>query len=65
MGRRRIYQDYEIRYIDGHDMRYKVFTTKASCPDWAINNLWDSYPGGDFDHQIISVTENGRTVYER
>lgn len=56
---------YEISYIDGHDLRYKVFATEASSAADAINNLWDSYQDGDFDHQIISVAKDGKTVYER
>ena len=47
---------YKIAYIDGHDLKYKTFTTEAENRDDAISKLWASYES-DFDHQIIEVYE--------
>lgn len=47
--------NYRINYIDGHDMRYKSFETVANTKEEALSNLWDSYPDGDYDHQIAEV----------
>ena len=47
---------YKIAYIDGHDLKYKTFTTEADSRDDAISKLWASYES-DFDHQIIEVYE--------
>lgn len=45
---------YEIRFINGHTMRYEVRKVDADNQAQAISKLWDD--SGDFDHQIISVT---------
>lgn len=45
---------FTISYIDGHDLKYKRFTTTAKDKDEAIHKLWESYES-DFDHQIIDV----------
>lgn len=44
---------YEIRFINGHTMKYEVREVDADNQMQAVGKLWD---GGDFDHQIISVT---------
>ena len=46
---------YTIHYIDGHDLKYKIFRTIAMSEQSARQNLWDSYTDGDFDHQIINI----------
>lgn len=48
---------FEIAYIDGHDLKYKTFTTTAQDEENALKNLWNNYKSGDFDHQIINVKE--------
>lgn len=48
--------EYTITYICGRDLKYKAFVTAAENREDAIHNLWESYPDGDFDHQIISIT---------
>ena len=45
---------YEIRFINGHTMKYEVRKVDAGNQSQAISKLWDDR--GDFDHQIISVT---------
>lgn len=45
---------WTIQYIDGHDLKYKVFTTEAKDPEDAQVKLWESYES-DFDHQIIQI----------
>ena len=45
---------WKIQYIDGHDLKYKVFTTEAKDPEEAQVKLWESYES-DFDHQIIDI----------
>ena len=47
---------YKVAYIDGHDLKYKTFSTEAESRDDAISKLWASYES-DFDHQIIEVYE--------
>lgn len=47
---------YKISYIDGHDLKYKLFETVAEDPEEAIQKLRKSYEA-DFDHQIIDVVE--------
>ena len=53
-----------VAYIDGHDLKYKTFKTTAGNPDEAVRNLRASYINGDFDHAIISVSEDLETVPE-
>lgn len=45
---------YEIRFINGHTMKYEVRKVDADNQMQAVSKLWDGR--GDFDHQIISVT---------
>ncbi len=47
---------YKVQYIDGHDLKYKTFSTTAESPEDAVRKLRDSYEA-DFDHQIIEVYE--------
>jgi len=47
---------YKIQYIDGHDLKYKTFTTDAESREDAISKLWEQYES-DFDHRIIDVYE--------
>lgn len=47
---------YKVAYIDGHDLKYKTFTTAAESPEDAIRKMRESYEA-DFDHQIIEVYE--------
>lgn len=55
-----------VRYIDGHDLKYKIFDTVATDQKEAISNLWNSYAHlGDFDHQIIDVIEFKKKEKER
>lgn len=44
---------YEIRFINGHTMKYEVRKVDADNQMQAVSKLWDG--SGDFDHQIISV----------
>lgn len=48
---------FRVMYIDGHDLKYKHFDTKAESPEEAIRKMWDSYTDGDFDHRVIEVSE--------
>ena len=45
---------WTIQYIDGHDLKYKVFTTEAKDEEEAQAKLWEQYES-DFDHQIIQI----------
>jgi len=47
---------YKVAYIDGHDLKYKTFTTAAESPEDAVRKMRESYEA-DFDHQIIEVYE--------
>ena len=47
---------YKVAYIDGHDLKYKTFSTTADNKEEAIRKMRDSYEA-DFDHQIIEVYE--------
>lgn len=47
---------YKVAYIDGHDLKYKTFSTTAESPEEAVRKLRESYEA-DFDHQIIEVNE--------
>lgn len=47
---------YQVAYIDGHDLKYKIFTTTAKSPEDTVQKLRESYEA-DFDHQIIEVSE--------
>lgn len=48
---------YVIRYIDGNDLKYKLFETEARNKDEAIEHLWASYADmGDFEHRIASIS---------
>ena len=53
---------YEIRFINGHTMKYEVRKVDAGNQSQAISKLWDD--SGDFDHQIISVTPLKPAVYK-
>ena len=47
---------YKVAYIDGHDLKYKTFSTTAESKEEAVRKTRDSYEA-DFDHQIIEVYE--------
>ena len=47
--------EYDIYFIDGHDLRFKTFQTEAETEDEAIHHLYITY--GDFDHTIVAVLE--------
>ena len=44
---------YEIRFINGHTMKYEVRKVDADNQMQAVSKLWDGR--GDFDHQILTV----------
>jgi len=50
---------YKVTYIDGHDLKYKTFTTTAESKEEAVRKMRDSYET-DFDHQIIEVYEENQ-----
>lgn len=53
---------YEVSYIDGHDMKHKVFCTVAQNERMAEMNMrWAYHEQGDFDHQIIGIYERVST----
>lgn len=49
---------YTVHYIDGHDLKYKTFTTDAITPEEAESKMRWSYEA-DFDHQIIEIIKHG------
>lgn len=44
-----------VRFIDGHDLRFKSYETEASDEADAVYKVYDLF--GDFDHWISSVEE--------
>lgn len=54
---------YRIQYINGHSLKYEVFTTEADSRDEAISKLWDQFES-DFDHRIIDVYVVGEPDHE-
>ena len=46
-----------IYYIDGPDLKHKIYNTFATDRSMAARNLQTLYPDGDFDHRIIEVSE--------
>lgn len=48
---------YTVHYIDGHDLKYKTFTTDAITPEEAESKMRWSYEA-DFDHQIIEIIKH-------
>lgn len=55
--RSRKLKKYRVNFVDGHDLKYKVFFTMAEDSKQAETNLRNSYTNGDFDHQIYSIDE--------
>lgn len=47
---------YEVRYIDGHDLKYKIFEVEAENENLAMQRFWDIKDRA-FEHRIASVTE--------
>lgn len=45
---------YEVRYVDGNDMRYKVVNIKAPNEEIARGSIFE---GNAFEHRILSVKE--------
>ena len=49
---------YDVCYVDGHDLKYKLFRAEAEDPDDAVHKMRESYSEiGDFDHLICDVIE--------
>ena len=46
---------YIVRFIDGHDLRFKSFETEAENEAMAVLNVYELF--GDFDHWVSSVEE--------
>ena len=57
----RQYKEYEIRYIDGHDLKYKTCRVHAENENLAMRNFWD-VKCRNFEHRIESVVEIERVV---
>lgn len=56
---------YEVAYIDGRDLKYKVFCTTAENERMAEMNMRTAYSKqGDFDHQIIGIYERMSTLID-
>ena len=52
-------KNYRVQYIDGFDLKYKVYETYAKDADEAVSLLYKFHAPVDFDHQILEVTEIG------
>lgn len=50
----RLSRTYQVFFIDGHDLKYKVFTCEALDEKDAISKMFDKH-GRNFDHQIVNV----------
>lgn len=47
---------YTVCYVDGHDMKYKTFTTEAEGIDDAVEKMRATYSQiGDFEHMITDI----------
>jgi len=47
--------EWKICFIDGHDLRYKEYLTRAADVQEAVENMYSEY-GHNFDHSITSIT---------
>ena len=54
---------YIITFIDGHSLQYKVTTIKAETKQEAVMEFFTTWE--DFDHDIISIKEDGKLILER
>lgn len=54
--------EFTVRFVDGHDLRYKTFCTEAKTKFDAITNLRNEY--GDFDHRIVVIYRDDVLVWE-
>lgn len=54
-------QHYKIHYVDGHDLKDKVFETDCCSLKTALDRLW-KHSGGDYDHWIRAVIVDGCSV---
>lgn len=45
---------YKVCFIDGHDLKWKVFTCQAQNRSEAISKMREMF-GANFDHQIADV----------
>ena len=52
---------FKICFIDGHDLKYKVFKTEARSEDDAMDRFNERY-GANFDHQFISIEEDRKLI---
>lgn len=52
---------FKICFIDGHDLKYKVFKTEARSEDDAMERFNERY-GANFDHQFISIEEDRKLI---
>lgn len=52
---------YKICFIDGHDLKYKVFKTEAKSEEDAMDRFNERY-GAEFDHQFISIEEERKLI---
>lgn len=52
---------FKICFIDGHDLKYKVFRTEARSEDDAMDRFNERY-GANFDHQFISIEEDRKLI---
>lgn len=48
---------YAIAYVDGFDLRFKIYVTNAENEDDAVDALYKAHSDGDFDHQIIEIKD--------
>ena len=54
---------YIITFIDGHSLKYKVTTIKAETKQAAVAEFFTTWQ--DFDHNIITIKEDNKIIFER
>lgn len=49
-------KNFEIRFVDGHDLRYKVVKVVAENENLAMQKFWDIYDSA-FEHRIVGIEQ--------
>lgn len=54
---------YRFGFVHGCTDKFMIWETDAANLEQAKDNFYETF-GGNFEHRITSISENGRLIYE-
>lgn len=54
---------YRFGFVHGYTNKFMIWETDAASLEQAKDNFYATF-GGNFEHHITNISENGRLIYE-